>query len=361
VWSLVWGGLVQTLLASCAELLVVRHSVRPLLARRELRELLHFGLGSAVNAGVNYVALNADNFVVGRWIGAAGLGLYNRAYNLMNLPYTYAASVMSSVLFPAFAQVQREPARARGAYLLLTRLSAMVAAPAMGTLAIAAPHLVRSLYGDQWTGVVLPLQILCVAGYFRALYHLGGVVAQSVGRVYGDLRNQAVYAALVIGGALLGSHYGLPGVAAGVGVAILYMFMATGQLALHATGTRWSTYLRVQIGALVTAGLTCGVALSVRLLLEARSASSAVITLVVLAAAAVPWSVGLLWTLGERDFEPLRVRLPRPCVRLVTALRGRRRPCPGSNGMPFVDVDSVPTDGRPTLNASVRHGSLLLK
>src|SRR6202011_4486898 len=132
--SLVWGNLVQTMLASCGVLVVVRHSVRPLLARRELKELLHFGFGSALNACVNYVARNAENFVVGRWIGAAGLGLYNRAYNLMNLPHTYAASAMSSVLFPAFAHVQDDQVRVRRAFLLLTKFTAMVAGPAMGTM-----------------------------------------------------------------------------------------------------------------------------------------------------------------------------------------------------------------------------------
>ena len=114
VWSLVWGGLCQDAIAACAQLAVVRHSVRPLLAREEMADLLHFGFGSAANGMVNYIALNADNFVVGRWIGAAGLGLYNRAYTLMNVPYTYGASVMSSVLFPALARVQHEPARVRG-------------------------------------------------------------------------------------------------------------------------------------------------------------------------------------------------------------------------------------------------------
>jgi len=310
VWSLVWGGLVQTLVASVAQLAVVRHAVRPLLARKELAELLHFGFGSAVSASVNYVALNSDNFVVGRWIGAASLGLYNRAYTLMNLPFTYASAVMSSVLFPAFAQVQGEPPRVRRAYLLLTRLTAMVAASAMGTMAIVAPHFVRALYGPQWSGAVIPLQILCVAGYFRALYHLGGVVAQSVGRVYGELRNQTVYAVLVIGGALVGSRFGLPGVAIGVSVAILYMFLATGQLALSATGTPWRLYLQVQVGALVTAAVTCSVALIVRFAMESRQAASVSITLAVLAAAAVPWSIGMLRMLSEPDFAPLRQRLP---------------------------------------------------
>lgn len=235
VWSLVWGGLMQSMLASSAQLVAVRHSIRPLLARRELGDLLHFGFGATLNSCVNYVALNADNFVVGRWMGAASLGLYSRAYALMNLPFVYVANVLSSVLFPALAQVQAHPTRLRRGYLVMSQLTAMVAGPSLATLAIAAPHLIPSLYGPQWTGVVLPLQILCVAGYFRALYHVGGVVAQSVGWVYQEVRRQAVYAALVIAGAVIGSRYGLPGVAVGVGVAILYMFVALGQLALRAT------------------------------------------------------------------------------------------------------------------------------
>jgi O-antigen/teichoic acid export membrane protein len=281
-----------------------------------------------LSACVNYVALNGDNFVVGRWIGAASLGLYGRAYALMNLPYTYAAGVMSGVLFPAFAQIQGDQARLRRAYLVVTQLTAIVAAPAMGTMAIAAPHLVRSLYGPRWDGVVVPLQILCLAGYFRALYHLGGVVAQSVGLVYSELWRQVVYASLVTTGAFVGSRYSLAGVAVGVDAAILYMFVATGQLALRATGMSWALYLRVQLAAVVTALVTSGVALSVRLVLEAYRASSVVIALAVVAAAAVPWSVGLLWNLGERDFEPLRGRLPGWCARLADTLRRRFAPQP---------------------------------
>lgn len=336
VWSLVWGNLVQTSIASCGLLVTAQHPARPLLARRELRELLQFGVGSSLSACVNYVARNADNIVVGRSMGATSLGIYSRAYNLMNLPHSYAASMMSNVLFPAIAQAQGDQARVRRVYLLLTRLAAIVAGPAMGTLAVVAPHLVTTLYGPQWTGAVFPLQILCVAGYFRALYHIGGVVAQGVGRVYGELRNQAVYAILVIGGSLLGLRYGLPGVAAAVSVAIIYMFFATAMLASSATGAALSSYWRVQVGAFVTAGVTCAFTLTIQLGLESWRVSSGLTTLLALVAAAIPWSAGMLWTLGEPDVEPLRARSPRWCKRLVAALRRRtelypRRPMPGSD------------------------------
>jgi PST family polysaccharide transporter len=324
VWSLVWGGLFQMLLASSAGFAAARHPVRPLLARRELRDILRFGLGAHVSGVLNYAATNGDNFVIGRWLGAANLGLYTRAYTLMNLPYAFVASAMSSVLFPAYAEAQGDPARLQRGYLLATRLTAMVAAPSMGTMAILAPHLVPTLFGHQWTGVVGPLQILCIAGYFRALYHLGGAVAQSVGRVYSEMWRQGVYAALVIGGAILGSRYGLPAIAAGVGVAILFMFIAKGQLALSITGTPWYLYLRVQVGAIVTAAMTCGVALFIRLALEAH-VHSFTVTFAVLSGAAVPWSLAMLWTMGGVDFEPLRERLPGALIRIIDALHAVRR------------------------------------
>jgi PST family polysaccharide transporter len=320
VWSLVWGSLLQTVIGAAAQFLMVRHSIRPLVGGRELRELLGFGLGATANSSVNYVALNADNFIVGRLIGPAGLGLYARAYSLMNLPFTYVAGVLSGALFPAFAHVQAERERLRRGYLLATALTAVVAAPAMGTMAIVAPHLVVTLYGPQWAGVVTPLRILCLAGYFRALYHLDGVVIQSVGWVYRELFRQAIYAVLVIVGALVGSRYGLGGVAAGVSVAIFYMFVALGRLALRATSTRWTRYLSIQRAALITTAITSGVALVVRLTFEALQMSSTVTTFAVLAAAAVPWSAGVLWTLAGADFSALRHRLPGWCVSLIEAL-----------------------------------------
>jgi O-antigen/teichoic acid export membrane protein len=325
VWSLVGGGLAQMLLSAIAELASVRHVVRPLLARVELNELLHFGFGASLGGWINYLARNGDSFVVGRWMGAESLGLYNRAYTLMNLPFTYAASTMTVVLFPAFAQVQEDPARMRRAYFVLTRLTAAVSAPVMGTMTIVAPYLVVSLYGPRWTGAVMPLQILCMAGYFRALYHIGGIVAQSAGQVYGDLRNQIVYAILVMLGALAGVRYGLAGVAAGVGVAILYMFIATGRLALRACGTPWRAYLVLQIDALIIGGMTCGVALLVRLLFEAYQAPGLVIALAVIGAAAVPAAIGTLWVLSESDLAPLLQRLPCSVVRLIETVGRLRR------------------------------------
>jgi len=288
-----------------------------LIAGREVRDVLQFGVGAGMSTWVNYLALNADNFIVGRALGAASLGLYARAYNLMNLPYTYVASVMSGVLFPAFAQLQDDMPRLRRGYLLVTQVTALVAASSMGTLAIAAPHLVRTLYGGRWMGVVAPLQILCAAGYFRALYNVGGVVAYSAGRVYGELRRQLLYAALVIVGSIAGARYGLTGVAIGVDIAIVAMFIATGQLALRVTGTRWRDYVQAQIDAVAIAFAASALALAARVLLERSGASSGSIAVGTLAAAAVPWSLGAASKLRDPQFQVVTAQLPRALLRIL--------------------------------------------
>jgi PST family polysaccharide transporter len=324
VWSLVWGALAETLLSSSAQIAIVRHDSRPMLARQELEQLLGFGAGATMSTWANYVALNGDYFVVGRSMGAASLGLYVRAYTLMKLPHTYVAGALSRVMFPAFASVQTEPARLRRGYLLLIEVIAIVAAPSMAVLAVVAPHFVRALYGPQWLGAVLPLQILCLGGYLRSLYHLGAIVAQSVGQVFQELWREVIYAGLVIAGAIVGSAWGLPGVAAGVSASILYMYVACGHLALRAIGAAWADYFRAQRGGVIASVAAGSVALSTRLMLEVSGASSGAITLAVLAAAAVPWTISLVWLLARPDCEPLREWLPAWGARLVQTLNPRR-------------------------------------
>src|SRR5262245_47230587 len=81
-WSLVWGSIAQTFVASSAAFVVARHAIAPSLSPASLRDLLHFGLGAHLSAFANYLAIQGDNFVVGRMLGPFSLGLYSRAYTL---------------------------------------------------------------------------------------------------------------------------------------------------------------------------------------------------------------------------------------------------------------------------------------
>jgi PST family polysaccharide transporter len=261
VWSLIVSSLAGKLLKNLLFIILVRHNMAPLISREELHGLVSFGFGVSLNQIVNYTAKNGDNFLIGSLLGASSLGLYNRAYNLMNLPNRYISGTLSGVLFPAFSEIQNHPQKFRRAYLESTQLISMIAGPVMTGILIAAPDLITGLYGKNWTGAIIPLQILSVGGYFRALYHIGGAVSHASSNVYRELLRQIQYAALVISGAIIGSFYGIIGVAAGITIALIFMYVAMAQLSMDILKIRLSQYIIIQYpGFLLSAivGSFCG-------------------------------------------------------------------------------------------------------
>lgn len=84
--------------------------------------------------------------------------------------------------------------------------------------------IVRLLFGAQWLPLILATQIL-FAGFFpRAAYKITESLMIGFGRAGQTASRQALFLALMIGGALVGAPYGLTGVAIGVAGAqwILY-------------------------------------------------------------------------------------------------------------------------------------------
>lgn len=293
VWALVAAAVTQGLLASLLALQAVRHPLRPLLARTELNDLLGFGVGVSLNGVINYAARNGDNFIVGRWLGTGALGLYARAYHLMELPLLHVSAVLGSVLFPALSEIQHDRARLRRAYLLSVQMTVLVAAPVMAGMLIAAPHLVLGLYGPRWEGVIPPLQILSAVGLFRAVYHLSGAVTQASGRVYAELRRQVVYAALVIGGGLAGRWWGITGVAVGVALAITFMYVAMARLSLRIVEGGWREFARAHTAGLVVAAWVAVLCGTVRVTLESLQMGSLTILVAMIGAGAVALATGV--------------------------------------------------------------------
>lgn len=319
VWSLVWGSLVQAFLESALALVLVRPPVKPLLGRAELRDLLGYGAKASLNAVINYFARNGDNAIVGRVLGPAALGLYGRAYNLMLLPLTHLGGATNAVLFPALAEVQSDMPRVKRGYFLAVQFTSLVAAPVMAGMAVAAPHMVVALYGARWAGMVPALQVLCAAGLFRAVYHLAGAVTSACGRLGEETRRQFVYALLVAAGGIAGTRWGVTGVAVGISLAIVYMYVAMGSLALRIVGGTWGEFLAVQAPGVALGCAVGAAALGTRVALEAMGAGNGTVFLGVLAAcaAALPAGVYLLparvrpAALFDR-LAPNVGRLPRP-------------------------------------------------
>ena len=84
-----------------------------------------------------------------------------------------------------------------------------------GAIAVEAQvtEIVGILLGHRWTAVVAPLQIFALVLLPRTSYKISGSFTRARGAVLGASSRQWLYAAEVIVGCLIGSHFGVVGVA----------------------------------------------------------------------------------------------------------------------------------------------------
>jgi PST family polysaccharide transporter len=248
-WALVGAEVAKSVVKTGVMLRDVPAARRLRLHSGVLGELLRFGGGYTASSLTTYVVAQGDNVVVARFLGAAALGVYGRAYELMLVPAQAIGMLLDKVLFPALARVQEDPSRLRLAYRRGTALVALLVMPLSAAAIVLAPELVAVLLGPAWTQAVRPFQILALAMYFRVGYMIGHSVANATGAVRAVAWRNTVFAALVVIGALAGARWGLVGVSIGVLGAMAVNFAMIFQLGERVTGLALSSFAGVHVPA----------------------------------------------------------------------------------------------------------------
>lgn len=257
-WALVSAHLGQTVLHTLTLLMMKRDVLGFSLSAKETRELLNFGVGFSLARFFNYLATQADNLVVGRWLGAEALGIYGRAYQCLMMPANMVGNVVDMVLFPAMASVQKDKVRLGRAYTQAVAVVAMVTLPLSGFLVILAPEIIHVLLGGQWMEMVLPFQVLASALVFRTSYKISDSLARATGAVYRRAWRQCFYAVAVFVGAWVGHFWGLAGVAFGVTVAIILNFLFMLQLSARLVFISWRELGEIHFRYTTIAGAIIG-------------------------------------------------------------------------------------------------------
>jgi len=216
--------------------------LRPQVEARAFAELAYFGGGFTIARIANYLAVNGDNLVVGRFLGPTTLGYYGRAHSLMAAPAYAFGTVLDQVLFPAMARVQDDPTRLAAAYRRGVALIALLVLPASAVLVLLAPELIRAVLGAKWGAVVVPFQILGLGMLFRTSYKMSDSIARSTGAVYRRAWRQILYAVLVLAATGLGTRWGIVGVSWGALAALTVNFILMAGLGLEVAQLPWRRF-----------------------------------------------------------------------------------------------------------------------
>jgi PST family polysaccharide transporter len=218
VWSLAVQSVLSTAIVTTLTWKLSEWRPQARFSWTAVRELLPFSRNVVAFSTVNYWLRNADNLLVGRWLGSAALGIYGRAYSLMLLPLTLISATIGKVMFPALAAIQDDRPRVARVYLRMTRAIALITFPLMIGLLSVADSFVVALYGQQWSAMIPIVKVFCVVGMVQSISALNGSLYLSQGRADLQLRVGLVLSVIGIGAIVLGLKWGALGVAVCYGI-----------------------------------------------------------------------------------------------------------------------------------------------
>ncbi|MFP7760254.1 lipopolysaccharide biosynthesis protein [Marisediminicola sp. LYQ85] len=190
--------------------------------RGDIRPFLNLGWNLVGSQLVAYASSNIDSLIVGLRFGTASLGFYNRAFQLVMTPVNQIRGPMTTVALPVLARLQDTRSRYND-YVAVGQLAlSYPLCIALGAAAVLADSVTRVALGPQWDESAPILRFLAISAMFQTLAFVGYWVYVSRGLGRDLFRFSLVSAAVRITCILVGSQWGVVGVAVGfmVGPAI---------------------------------------------------------------------------------------------------------------------------------------------
>lgn len=256
-------------------------------SRRSLREIRGFGGNVSGMLLLFQLNQNADNVLIGRFLGANALGSYALAYNVILVPFSRLASPLHDVLYPVFTRLRDDRERLAHVWLRAVRLLTAVAAPAMLGLVVCAPDLVAVVFGRRWHEAAPVMQILAWVGALYVVQGLNSVLLQALGRTRLLLRYALCSFAAGLGSFVLGLRWGIVGVAACFALVLTAIGPAYMLLTARAVGARGRDVVSAIAPAVAAALVAAAGATGARLLLVRADVQPAPRLLIVAAAGAL--------------------------------------------------------------------------
>lgn len=211
-WALVLGNLFGNMvITSVVAALWGQSFALPVV--HELGNVLRFSWHMLASRVSWYLASTSDVFVAGRLLGQAPLGAYTFGATLANVPLEKVTGLVNRVAPAFYSAVQGDHATLRRYLLGLTEGLALITVPVALGMALVAHEFVLLVLGEKWSAVAAPLQVLAVYGAFRSVTSLMSPLFFITGGSRIAMINGFVGMILFPIGFLVGSQWGIVGIA----------------------------------------------------------------------------------------------------------------------------------------------------
>jgi O-antigen/teichoic acid export membrane protein len=240
----------------------------PAMPRRRsgIRSMMRFGGTLTLSSLVVYVANNFEKVLLGRFWGANAIGIYGRAYQLINIPTDNLNSAAGEVGFSALSRLQDDPIRIKSYFLKGYSLILALTLPVTFTCALFADDVIVVLLGPAWKEAVPILRLLAPTIFVFAIANPLSWLLSSIGLVGRLLKMGLVIAPIMMVGYVLALPYGPTGVAFTCSAMMTLWLIPLVIWALHGTVISPRDILLVVSRPLASAIVAAAPALVVRIL-----------------------------------------------------------------------------------------------
>lgn len=160
IYALVIASAVPPIIAFILNFSAVKIRYTFSLDRRPFLSIQSFTKNQLFFTIFNYLSRNADNLLVGRFLGPVPIANYQKSYQLLSMPTTVFIGVITPVLQPILSQHQDNVKLVREAFFKIIRVLALLAFPLTVFMMLNSKEIIFFLFGANWYGAVLPFFIL---------------------------------------------------------------------------------------------------------------------------------------------------------------------------------------------------------
>ena len=257
-------------------------------------EVLRFGWRYSLARGIETATQSAHEPLIARQFGFASVGLFSRAYGLVDLFEQNVASAVVRVTTPVFAQAHRDGSALAERYALATAMYTGVAWPFFVAVALLSHDIVLLMFGAQWVQAAPLATVLALATLPHGLYALAPQMLSATGRVQARLRMAWQVAPVHLGGLLLAAPFGLQAMAWAWGITALWSLWLYSRALAAALGWPMARLLWPSHRSGLVAGVVAAALWTVQQVLEAPASPLALRLALAAGIAAAAW-LAALW------------------------------------------------------------------
>jgi len=266
LWGYGYWALVGAAVTQVAVRLVLAWLIsgwRPKLPSRNTQtwHMLTFGANITAGSLIYSLARGADNLLIGRFFGAAAVGLYSRASILLIRPLEQFTVPINAVLIPALSRIQTQPERYRRTFLRVYEAMALISFLSTGLLLALARPLTLVVLGPKWEQAAPIFAGFSIAALCIPLGGASTWLFQTQGRGKDWLIFSLLGSCITVASFLAGLPFGPAGMAISYSVGGLFigvptLFYFAGREGPVTTADLWGGFFRYLPLWIVVCGVT---------------------------------------------------------------------------------------------------------